>query len=124
MKFGRKKVQSNYLDKIPVRADLAWSTDEAGIVTLHKENTGLFNRAAQKLLHKPKTSHIHLDEMGSFVWPLIDGKKTVGELAELAAQQFGNKADPAYLRMAKYIQILSSYEFVTLTDQSGRPAAR
>ena len=124
MKFGRKKVQPNYLDKIPARADLAWSTDETGIVTLHKENTGLFNRAAQKLLHKPKTSHIHLDEMGSFAWSLIDGKKTVGELAELAAQRFGDKADQAYLRMSKYIQILSSYEFVTLTDQSGRPAAR
>lgn len=51
MMFRTKKEQPNYLDKIPTRADLAWSTDEAGIVTLHKENTGLFNRAAQKLLH-------------------------------------------------------------------------
>ncbi len=124
MRFGRKKVQPNYLDKIPTRADLAWSTDETGIVTLHRENTGLFNRAAQKLLRKPRTSHIHLDEMGSFIWPLIDGCKTVGELAELAAQRFGEKADPAYPRMAKYIQILASYEFVTLADQSDRPAAR
>ena len=109
---------------IPTRADLAWSTDEAGIVTLHKENTGLFNKAAQKLLHKPRVSHIHLDEMRSFVWPRIDGQRTVGQLADLVAEQFGPKADPVYPRMAKYIQILASYEFITLANPGEEPAGR
>ena len=86
--------------------------------------SGLFNRAAQKLLHKPRVSHIHLDEMGSFVWPRIDGQHTVGQLADLAAAQFGPKADPVYPRMAKYIQILASYEFITLTDPGTEPAGR
>ena len=86
MGSGKKAAGANYLDLIPARAALAWSADEAGMVTLHKENTGLFDRAAQKLLRKPRVSHIHLDEMGSFVWPRIDGARTVGELAELAAR--------------------------------------
>lgn len=124
MMFRKKKEQPNYLDMIPTRADLAWSTDEAGIVTLHKENTGLFNKAAQKLLHKPRVSHIHLGEMGSFVWPRIDGQRTVGQLADLAAEQFGPKADPVYPRMAKYIQILASYEFITLANPGEEPAGR
>ena len=124
MAFLRKTAQRNYLELIPTRTELAWSTDEAGIVTLHKENTGLFDRAAQKLLRKPRVSHIHLDEMGSFVWPRIDGQRTVGELADLAAARFGPKADPAYPRMAKYIQILASYDFVTLADAQGQPVRR
>ena len=124
MAFLRKTAQLNYLELIPARADLAWSTDEAGIVTLHKENTGLFNRAAQKLLGKPRVSQIHLDALGSFVWPRIDGQATVGRLAELARERFGEQAEPAYPRMAKYIQILASYEFVTLADAQGRPVGR
>ena len=34
-------------------------------------------------MKKPKVSQIHLDEMGNFVWPLIDGTRTVYEIAEL-----------------------------------------
>ena len=124
MSFRKKKPRQNYLELIPTRAQLAWSTDEAGIVTLHKENTGLFNRAAQRLLRKPRVSQIHLDTLGSFVWPCIDGRRTVGQLAELARERFGEQAEPAYPRMAKYIQILASYDFVTLADAQGRPVRR
>lgn len=114
---------------IPTRADLAWSTDEAGIVTLHKENTGLFNKAAQKLLHKPRVSHIHLDKMGSFVWPRIDGQRTVGQLADLAAEQFGPKADPvrcipAWQNISRFWPATSSSPWQTPAKSrpGGRPA--
>ena len=113
MKKKKEMISSNYLEKIPVRpALIRWSADEEGIVTLDIENTGLFNRIAQKLLHKPKVSHIHLDEMGSFVWPLIDGEKDIVALGKLVEEHFGEKANPLYERLAKYFQILESYEFI------------
>lgn len=102
---------------IPTRADLAWSTDENGIVTLHIENKGFFNKAAQKLLKKPKVSHVHLDSMGSFVWPLIDSQKTVYDIAQLVHEEFGEDAEPLYERISKYIQILESYEFIKVTHK-------
>ena len=109
----KKKKSENYLEKRPVRsADLKWSADEKGIVTLDVENKGLANRIAQKLLKKPKISHIHLDEMGSFVWPLLDGEKNIIELGKLVEEQFGEKANPLYERLAKYFQILDSYQFI------------
>lgn len=113
MKKNNDVISKNYLEKIPVRpAHIEWSADENGIVTLDIENTGLFNRVAQKLLHKPKVSHIHLDETGSFVWPLIDGEKNIIELGEHVEEHFGEKANPLYERLAKYFQILDSYGFV------------
>ena len=73
-----KKLSENYLKRIPVKSEkLGWKKDENGIVTLEIENTGVFNRIFQKLLKKPKISYIHLDETGSFIWPLIDGKKNI-----------------------------------------------
>lgn len=105
--------QENYLERTPLRSDaIDWKTDENGNVTLSVENKGVFNRIAQKLFKKPKISYIHLDEMGSFVWPLIDGEKDITAIGVLVEEHFGEKAHPLYERLAKYFQILDSYGFV------------
>ena len=105
-------ISENYLERVPVRADLKWTTDDEDKVTLEIENKGVFNRLAQKLFKKPKISYIHLDETGSFVWPLIDGKKDIIEIGKLVEEKFGEKANPLYERLAKYFYILESYGFV------------
>ena len=71
--MSKKKQSINYLDLIPQRAEtLRWHTDEAtGLITLEVENTGVFNTIAQKVFHKPRTTQVHLDETGSYLWPLI-----------------------------------------------------
>ena len=72
----KKKVSENYLEKKPKRKDgLHWDTSEDGVCTLSVENRGFFNRLFQILLKKPKISYVHLDEMGSFLWPLFDGEE-------------------------------------------------
>ena len=76
-------------------------------------NTGLMKKITQKLLKKPEYTQVHLDENGSFVWPLIDGEKNIIELGVLVKEQFGEKAEPLYPRLAKFFQILESYGFVS-----------
>ena len=113
MKRNKTGISENYLERKPARPEgISWSADENGIVTLDIENTGAFNRIAQKLLKKPKVTHIHLDEIGSFVWPLLDGEKNIIELGKEVEKHFGEKANPLYERLAKYFQILDSYHFV------------
>lgn len=91
---------------------IKWSADDEGIITLDIENTGVFNRVAQKFFKKPKVSHVHLDKMGSFVWPLLDGEKDIVSIGVLVKEHFGEEAEPLYERLAKYFQILDSYSFV------------
>lgn len=109
----KKKQQKNYLDLIPERSSgLTWSADEEGIVVLEVENTGVFNRMAQKLFKKPKYTKVHMEKYGSFLWPLIDGEKTVMELADLQKEEFGDEVEPLYPRVVKYMQIMESYHFI------------
>ncbi len=109
----KNKVNENYLEKIPARnPEIGWKTDEEGKVTLEIENKGIFKRITQVLIKKPKISYIHLDETGSFVWPLIDGEKDITEIGKLVEAHFGEKANPLYERLAQYFQILDSYGFV------------
>lgn len=109
--------QINYLDLIPERAgELRWHKDFKERVILEVENTGVFNTIFQKLLNKPRYTKVHLDGQGSFIWPLIDGQKTVTELAALVKEQYGEAAEPLYPRIVKYFQILESYHFVKFTN--------
>ncbi len=108
-----KKISENYLLRLPERAEyVAWSKDEESIVTLEIENKGIFNRLAQRFLKKPKISYIHLDKFGSFVWVQIDGKRNIVEIGDLVYKEFGEEAQPLYERLAKYFQILESYNFI------------
>ena len=104
--------KENYLEKIPVRAEgIGWSSKE-GIITLEIENKGIMNRIFQLILKKPKISYVHLDVMGSFLWPLIDGETDIMGLGEAVKNQFGEYAEPLYERLIKYFGILESYSFI------------
>ena len=76
-----------------------------------------FNTIAQKVFRKPRITHVHLDETGSFLWPLIDGEKTVAQLAECMKQQFGEKAEPLLPRIVRYFQIVESYHFIQFLNK-------
>ncbi len=110
----KKVISENYLEKKPKRASgIIWNEDEESLVTLEIENQGIMNRIAQKLFKKPKISYIHLDKFGSFVWKTIDGEKSIFEIGPEFKEKFGDDAEPLYERLAKYFQILKSYNFIT-----------
>lgn len=110
----RNKQTDNYLKLKPLRNEkISWSVDNEQ-VTLEIENKGVWNTLFQKILKKPRISFVHLDEMGSFVWPLLDGGKTVLEIGKAVENRFGDKAKPLYQRLIKYFQILESYHFIYL----------
>ena len=107
------KKKENYLDFIPVvNGQNTWDRGEDGVVTIHMVNRGFYNTLAQKLFHTPRVSHIKLDEYGSFLWMRIDGVKTVGQLALELKEAYGEKAEPLYDWLVKYMQILRNNRFI------------
>ena len=92
MKKKKIVISANYLERKPKRhSDINWKTADDGKVTLEIENVGWANRIAQKLFKRPKISYVHLDEMGSFVWPLIDGETDLLRLGELVKEHFAKE---------------------------------
>jgi len=104
----------NYLDYIPVKNETMNYSIEDGKVTIDILNKGIFNRIAQKFFKRPEYTHVHLDEMGDFIWPLIDGNRTVYDIAQLVKEHFGEKAEPLYDRLVTYIRTLESYEIINM----------
>lgn len=103
----------NYLDRIPNRGThITWEKDDEGRVTLSIENKGRLNKIAQKLFNKPKVSFIHLDEIGSYIWTVMDGAKNIQQIGEEVEKELGEQSYPLYERLATYMNILDSYGFI------------
>lgn len=120
-KRKQKGPQINYLDLIPRQSEeIRWHRDYKERIILEVENRGMFNTIAQKVFGKPRFTKVHLDINGSFIWPLIDGKRTVADIAGMVHEEFGEKAEPLYLRIVKYFQIMESYHFVQFLNMPAK----
>ena len=118
----KAKKDENYLDYIPaVSTKNSWDADAEGNVTIHLVHRGFYAWIAQNDFHRPRVSHIDLDEMGSFIFPLIDGERTVGQIAQLVRERFGADAEPLYERLAKYMQILRNNGFIYYAGKDRAP---
>lgn len=116
-----KTKAENYLDYVPVTNPKNGWEEKDGIVTVHMIHRGFYAKIAQKFFHTPRDSKIDLDGYGSFLWKQIDGKRTVGELAEQMKAQFGKDAEPLYDRLVKYIQILRNNDFILFRGRDKAP---
>lgn len=116
MKNSKSETEGrNYLEFVPYHNPVFKSAvDEEGNVTILQENKGFFCFITQKLFKKPRISQIHLDEMGNFIWPLMDGERNILQIAELVKEAFGEKAEPLYNRLVTYVDTMERYGFVLL----------
>lgn len=119
---GKKE---NYLDYIPKHNSLyTWDKTEDGLVTIKVHNRGLFHKIAQIFFKKPKYSYIHLEEFGSFIWEQIDGVKTVYEIGQAVKDHFGQKAEPLYERLSKYMVTLRNNGYILYVNKTkNKPVA-
>lgn len=117
--MARKKTKKeNYLEQVPVRnPEFSWKENDQGIVTVDLVHKGFFDKLAQKLWVTPKVSHIKLDRFGSFVWMQIDGSRNLMEIGCLVREEFGDKAEPLYERLSKFMMTLKDNGFVTFSSR-------
>ena len=116
-KVKQQKISKNYMDSIFVhKPTLQWHTTEneskKQIVVLDVENTGFFNKIAQKFFHRPKVSHIWLDEYGSTLWQLLDGKNSVFDVVNLMKEKFPSETDKMLNRVISFFHTLQVNKFI------------
>lgn len=105
----------NYLDLIPViNEKYLWELTKENFVVIYMDNKGIFNKVAQKILDKPKTSEVELDGYGSYVWQKIDGLKSIYDIAQDIIKDYGDENDMAIKRIVMFFQMLRVHHLVTL----------
>jgi hypothetical protein len=106
----------NLLDLIPVQ-NLKSTQNEEGLAILLKPKFS-HPLLAKYLLPRLKRPHfkIKLDEIGSFIWNLCDGKKTVKEIGGQLKEEFGDRVEPLYERLGLFFQHLEKNRFITFKN--------
>lgn len=113
-----RKSKENYLDYVPRPNRLfETSVNEAGHVEILTEHRGFYNKIAQVVFKKPRFSHIELDDFGTFIWQTMDGKKSIYEIGADVKNQFGEKAEPLYERLSKFMKILHDHHYIVYENK-------
>lgn len=114
----KNKTNNNYLDLIPKKSPkISIKHKEEGTVQLIVPRDSRFERIVRKVFFTPETYKIDLDEFGTFIWMKIDGEKTIYEIAELLKNEFGEKAEPLYDRLIKFMVILENNKFIFMSNK-------
>ena len=116
---SNKRREANLLELVPRRIGECETSDE-GVVTL------LMPRFRNRLLRRfieprldpsRRTIKLKLDDIGSAVWLLIDGRRSVREIAERLSERFGERIEnQCYERLGVFFQQLERGRFVSYVN--------
>jgi hypothetical protein len=109
---GKKRFEINLLDLIPKRM-IEYEVSDQGLVTLlaPRFKNRLLRKWLQPRLKNPFLK-VKLDEVGSAVWLLCDGQKSVKEIAVPLKEMFEEKIEPCYDRLGMFFQQLEGAHFI------------
>jgi hypothetical protein len=106
LKKVNKEAKDNFMLYIPQIKHTAWEERKGKVVLIFYHNK-LAERLLRWLVKKPNVSDIELDELGSYVWKSIDGRKNIYEIGQEVLNVFGNSCEPVYDRLIMYMRYLA-----------------
>jgi hypothetical protein len=113
-KSKKKDDPINLLELIPVilyNWDFQEKYPDRVCILKPRFDTKLGKRLGKKFTDK-EAFKINLDEYGTAVWRILDGKLTVGEIGEHLRTQFGDTVEPLYPRLADFLRILEGQKAI------------
>jgi hypothetical protein len=118
-KTSRKWRGVDFMGLVPEHA-CGWERgDRPGqvVVLQPRFHKGVMGRFLQpRLKDNKKYLRIPLEERGSFLWGLMDGRRTVGELTETFRGQFPGEADQVPQRVATYLYQMADNQIIRFTN--------
>jgi hypothetical protein len=119
-----KKREPVNLLKMRLVRRFGWEADPEGraVVLVPKFRQPLLVRWLLPLLARPHF-RVRLDDFGTFVWQRCDGTMPVLQIAEEIAAAFGERAEPLYERLGRFVRRLERDGLVeVIPNTSPQPA--
>ena len=95
----------NLLELTPLRT-ASWSEDAGRVVVEIPAPSRPWRAPFAWLNSRMSSKRVRLDEVGSLAWTLLDGRRTVGEVAAVLRQRFGDRVEPAEERLGILLRSL------------------
>ena len=111
----------------PTRNDsLRWEQNDAGEVQVFIERQETWKvRLLSKAFYIPRERKITLDEVGTEVWQMCNGRNSVGQMIELLSDKYQLNRKEAEVSLLQYLKTLGQKRFVGFVlEGEERPPAR
>lgn len=109
----KQKIDKNYLDIVFIpNPERKWSEREDGMVVIDMVNKGFFHSIAQKFFHKPRVSHIALDQYGTTLWKALDGNRNLFDVIHVMEEVFPDEKDRMLDRVVTFAHTLQVNHFI------------
>jgi len=109
--------QQNLLDLIP-KKNCAWErADDGRSYLLVPRFKNRLMRWIALRLGRSEWVKIFFDPIGTLSWELIDGKRSVGDIADRLEAEMGEAVQPAVDRLTEFIVILSRNRFIVFENR-------
>lgn len=119
-KKPRRLSRDESLATVPVRNELLeYEEDEKGLASIKipRKDTW-WVKAMSKIMYVPSSKVVSLDEVGSYVWRMCDGKTTVKELIEDFRKEFKLSRKEAEVSMVAFLRTLAQNGIIGLVVPS------
>lgn len=88
--------------------------EDGNVVLIYPKNLSRFELILHRYLGGPVVIRRPLDEMGTAIWDMCDGKHTIGEICENMERIFMEKIEPTVPRVLKFIDMLYKLNLIVL----------
>jgi len=107
-----------YWELFPFRKCEHENNDNLVVVLFKKRPTFIEKIFFRKMIDNPYK--IDLDEIGSFIWNLCDGKNNLNDILRKVKDYFGDKVDPAEERVLSFIKQMNNTKLIQLYEKQDK----
>lgn len=111
-KKTQNKEEKNFLLYIPQIEHDNYKINDNNIVTLYFEHNKPIEKFARWLVKKNNLSDIVFDDKSSLAWTLIDGKRSIYDIALEMAKRLGDTEEVAIERLVMYIRYIARKRWI------------
>jgi hypothetical protein len=119
--FGKKKLHDgiNLLELTPFHIYSYEIEDDGNVsVLIPRFHNKILSKILSPRLKDPYV-RVKFDEFGSSTWLEIDGFKNIKNISDSLITKHGDKIQPAYERVSKFLNQLYLYKFINFNEMKG-----
>ena len=115
-----KKLLSVY----PVRHPVKWVVEDEKIILIYPKNFSKFEIWLHNRIGGPDKIRRPLDEVGSKIWLMCDGKHTIEYICSELHEQYKEEIEPVLERVWKFVELLLKHNLIYISATRVYPKKR
>ncbi len=105
----------------PVRNQVKWQKEDDKVVLIYPKDFSKFESWLHKRIGGPDTIRRPMDEVGSRIWLMCDGRHTVNDICSELDEIYHEDVEPVLDTVSKFLEVLARSNLIRLSTKREYP---